>query len=96
MGIPFEIRASPHLAPRSVFSEIRTQNACLLRTYFEFLGIPRLVMTQAPAHRLVILAIDEMHDGSNIWDPDSTSCRPRTGFSKIRTQNIVRAYFGFW
>ena len=95
MGITFEIRAASHLAPRSGFPEIRTQNVCLLRAYFGFLGIPGAVGDRAPAGRLVIIRIHEIRDGNNISVPCDIPSRPRTVFSQIRTQNILRAYFGF-
>ena len=95
MGITFEIRAASHLAPRSDFSEIRTQNVCLFACVFRFFGDHGTHGGPGTRGRLVIIRIYEIRDGNKISVPCDIPSRPRTVFSQIRTQNILRAYFGF-
>ena len=66
-----------------------------LRAYFGFLEITGPMGDRAPAGRLVIIRIHEIRDGNKISVPCDIPSRPRTVFFQIRTQNILRAYFGF-
>ena len=73
MGTTFQFPATSHLAARTVFSQIRTQN--ILRAYFGFWLIPATTGVGSPAHRPILQATSTYYHASRAEVPRSNLSR---------------------